>query len=62
MKTVFSEENYVPNNHKMPENVVKHNTFLSLYSLVPMLFLCKFGQNPSIGSLNRVQKKLILQS
>ena len=29
------------------------------HSHVPMVFLCKFGQNPSIGSGDRVQTRLI---
>ena len=53
IKTVFSEKNYVPSNPKMPKNEVMVTKILPLLSPVPMMFLCKFGQNPPIG----LQKK-----
>ena len=32
---------------------------LLILIILPMLFLCKFGQNPPIGSGDRVQTRLI---
>ena len=38
--------------------MVKVTKICSLLSPLPKMFLCKFGQNPDIGSGGSVQKKL----
>ena len=44
------------------KNVVKVTKIYSLLSPLPKVFLCKFGQNPDIGSGGSVRIKLTLYS
>ena len=52
-----NEISYIKEGHCDLVNWVKVTKILSTRSALPTVYLCKFGQNPSIGSKDNVPKR-----